>query len=81
VEKMRHEPDRGQEGTLPHLEGELEEGGCEPDKTVEIVEACASGDLMALKRLAESEGGLLHDRLRRRACSLLWPSPCALFSH
>jgi hypothetical protein len=38
-------------------------------KSVEILDACARLDLEKLRRLATSDGGLVSDNVRRRACS------------
>ena len=38
------------------------------EKTAAILEACKWKDLESLRKLATSEGGLLTDELRRKAC-------------
>lgn len=38
------------------------------EKTAAILEACKCKDLESLRKLATSEGGLLTDELRRKAC-------------
>lgn len=37
-------------------------------KTADILEACECKDIESLRQLATSEGGLLTDELRRKAC-------------
>lgn len=46
-----------------------------PNKAAEVLEACLAGDRGALAILATSNGGLLSDELRRRACE------CPLDAH
>lgn len=38
------------------------------EKTTAILEACKWKDLESLRKLSTSEGGLLNDELRRKAC-------------
>ena len=38
-------------------------------KSAEILDACTSLDLARLRELATSDGGLVSDDIRRRACS------------
>lgn len=38
------------------------------EKTATILEACRWKDLESLRKLATSDGGLLNDELRRKAC-------------
>lgn len=40
------------------------------EKNAAILEACKWKDLESLRKLATSEGGLLTDELRRKACKL-----------
>ena len=39
-------------------------------KRAQILEVCRTRDIAALADLAATEGGLLHDELRRKACKL-----------
>ena len=68
-------PEAPEEGKLLYSKEEIEGDELEDEKAAYILEACESGDLSALKKLAESDGGLLNDVLRRRACSWTCPFP------